>query len=208
MVDNAALEAANKQRLETPLSVMFCPTRRAAVVSAASPTDWIKTPHLCAMLDVLAKVDYAANGGEHYNWFGGGPGDLPSGASYFAATSGTGQGIIASAGTCTGIIYCHTQYKFTDIEDGLSNTFALGEKSIDPDYYDNSYSLGDDQGPFVADERDSYRAVIDAWGNYMPPAQDTPGYDQTFGFGMLTPTGSTSCFATVPCGSSITASPR
>jgi hypothetical protein len=189
-VNNAALQAANKQRLETPLNAFFCPTRRAPVVSACSPTAWIRTPILCAELSVLAKCDYAGNGGENYNWFGYGPGDLGSAGSYFSQSSSTGQAILASAKACTGVIYCHTQYKVTDVEDGLSNTFALGEKYIDPDYYDNAYSLGDDQGPFVADERDAYRAA--AWdllgpagtgGNWMPPAQDQSGIDNTFGFG-------------------------
>ena len=55
----------------------------------------------------------------------------------------------------------HNRFKFTDITDGLSNTFMIGEKSIDPDRYRTVISLGDDQGPFVADERDSYRAA--AW---------------------------------------------
>jgi prepilin-type N-terminal cleavage/methylation domain-containing protein len=184
-VDNTVLKAANKVRLQTPVSSFFCPTRRAPIAYPAPSGTWMATPYLCATLDVLGRIDYAANGGENFVWFGSGPSNLAGGddGSYF--TSAFAQ----NAKNCTGVIFCHTRYTFTDVSDGLANTLMIGEKSVDPDMYVSGLTLGDDQGPFVADERDSYRAA--AWdkepnalsANYMPPGPDTPGVDNTFGFG-------------------------
>jgi prepilin-type N-terminal cleavage/methylation domain-containing protein len=186
--DNAVLQAANKQRLETPLSVFYCPTRRPPIVCPPGP-GWIRTPILCATLDVLGQTDYAVNGGENFVWFGYGPNNLADAADYFSPTSTRGRDIGLRIRSHSGLVMVHNRFKFTDITDGLANTFMIGEKSVIPDWYATGQSYGDDQGPFIADERDSYRAA--AWdsgsgsltSNLMPPAQDTPGVDNTFGFG-------------------------
>jgi prepilin-type N-terminal cleavage/methylation domain-containing protein len=53
---------SNKQRLSTPLSCLYCPSRRGAgnypFVAA--------TPNLCSPLNKGNRNDYAANAGEHY----------------------------------------------------------------------------------------------------------------------------------------------
>jgi prepilin-type N-terminal cleavage/methylation domain-containing protein len=179
--DNAVLQAANKQRLETSLNVLICPTRRQALAyPVAYPGFFIGQPYLCGSLAVGGRTDYAANGGE--NWCGFGPG--PAGLAGLSAYG------FPSPKPSTGIMMVHHRFNFTDITDGLSNTLMVGEKAIGPDWYVNGASLGDDQGPFVADERDSYRAA--AWdvldppnttGSAMLPYQDTPGDDNTYGFG-------------------------
>jgi prepilin-type N-terminal cleavage/methylation domain-containing protein len=196
--NNGALQTANKQRLQTPLSVMYCPTRRAPVAYPAPTGTWMATPILCGTLDVLGRVDYAANGGECYvGFYSAGPASLDAGAvsGYFTGASSSAQGIASCIKNCSGILMAHNRFTFTDITDGLANTFMLGEKSVNPDVYIFSsagagISLGDDQGPFVADERDSYRAA--AWdelqppnktGSLMPPQPDTPGVDDSYGFG-------------------------
>jgi prepilin-type N-terminal cleavage/methylation domain-containing protein len=169
------LLASNKQRLETPLSFLNCPTRRQAL---AYPVDvaisYVTKPILCSTLTVGARSDYAANGGENWVSFGSGPNNLADGAS---------ASVFPSARDCTGIIMSHNRFKFTDVEDGTSNTFMIGEKYIGPDWYLNGVSLGDDQGPYVSDDRDTSRAAQDYWGAYMQPTQDTAGWDNTFGFG-------------------------
>jgi hypothetical protein len=166
--------------LETPLAVYFCPARRAPIAWAAPAGTWMATPTLCATLTVLGRVDYAVNGGENMVWFGSGPGSLAAAGTYAFPT----------AKANTGIMMVHNRFKFTDIDDGLSNTFMLGEKYVIPDCYTTGLTLGDDQGPFVADERDSYRAAAfdivtppNTSGNLNPPVQDTPGFDDAYGFG-------------------------
>jgi prepilin-type N-terminal cleavage/methylation domain-containing protein/prepilin-type processing-associated H-X9-DG protein len=187
--NNAALQAANKTRLETPLSVMYCPTRRAPLATTPGP-GWIQAPNLCGTLQVLGKTDFAVNGGENFVWFGTtSTSDLVGASAYFSLSTATGRDVAARIKSHTGIVMIHNRFKFADITDGLAYTFMIGEKFIDADNYEDGTDLGDDQGPFVADERDSYRAA--AWdvippnttGSVMRPMQDTPGFDNTFGFG-------------------------
>jgi prepilin-type N-terminal cleavage/methylation domain-containing protein len=188
LVNNQVLQDANNLRLSTPLTVLYCPSRREAIAYPAPAGTWMASPQLCTdPLTVLGKVDYAANGGENWTAFGSGPADLQSGSdgSYFTTAFAKG-----TAGICTGVVMVHNRYKFTDITDGLSNTLMIGEKAVCPDYYTSGLTLGDDQGPFVSDERDTYRAAAwnvlrdeDPLGGAMLPYQDTPGSDNTFGFG-------------------------
>jgi prepilin-type N-terminal cleavage/methylation domain-containing protein len=170
----------NVQRLATPLSCLNCPTRRPALAYAVCPNIWfVLKPILSGQLTVGSRCDYAVNGGENWVSLWPGPANLAALSTY----------TFPSPANNTGIVMCHNRFKFTDITDGLSNTFMVGEKSVGPDWYDNGVSLGDDQGPYVADERDSYRAA--AWDcepnctpqNLMPPQPDTSGVDDTFGFG-------------------------
>jgi prepilin-type N-terminal cleavage/methylation domain-containing protein len=49
----------NKMRLESPVSLFYCPTRRAAISYPIT-----RPPALCATLSEGGKTDYAANGGE------------------------------------------------------------------------------------------------------------------------------------------------
>ena len=83
----------------------------------------------------------------------------------------------------------HNVYKMRQITDGTSTTYMLGEKSVNPRYYidPGPDTLGDDQGPFIADERDSARYTNLA--NY--PISDSeatkedrdPNFDITWRFG-------------------------
>ncbi len=157
--NNSVLQAANVQRFKTPLSVLTCPTRRKAInYPVAYPGFFIGQPILCGPLDVDSRCCYAVNGGENWVSFGPGPASLSAVGSY----------VFPSPKDNTGIVMVHNRFKFTDIEDGLSNTFMIGEKSINPDWYTTGETLGDDQGPFVADERDSTARLR---GMYWPPAK-------------------------------------
>ena len=168
---------ANKQRLQTPLTVLYCPSRRRAMnYPVAVDIDFVKKPILCETLTLGCRNDYAANAGENVVGFGAGPGDL--------ATGNSGNGFPSPAGA-TGIVFPHTVITFADIRDGSSNTYLIGEKFLNPDQYLTGTSYGDDQGPFVADERDSVRwgAYGSGTSNYLAPAQDRAGVDNTWGFG-------------------------
>ena len=204
----------NVQRLGTPLAAFNCPTRRPALAYAVSGNIWyVQKPYLCNTLSVGSRCDYAANGGENLVGFCSGPSSLAGAASYFSLAVDSGS-VIARVKACTGIMMCHNRFKFSDVDDGLSNTFMIGEKSVGPDWYTNGVSVGDDQGPYVSDDRDSYRAAAYdlepncTTANYLVPEQDQPGFDNTYAFGTPTPTGCISRFAMVRCGSSVTTSTR
>ncbi len=72
-----------------------------------------------------------------------------------------------------------------DVKDGLSHTYMIGEKYIDLNMTKTGQSWGDDQGPFVSDDRDIVRWA--AWGemgdpsdpdNYFRPHRDARGNPQ------------------------------
>jgi len=183
---SAILLEANKQRLQTPLSVHYCPTRRAATVYPVNPQlPYVKQPILCLPLDVGSRSDYAANGGEKYNsptptpnW-GPGPDNLAEGETVYSFPKPI---------EWTGIVFPRHLYTFRDVKDGLAYTYMYGEKYVNPDVYYTGTSYGDDQGPFIADDRDTLR-VAERFTVYYHPAQDTPGVDNTFGFGSAHATG-------------------
>jgi hypothetical protein len=61
--------------------------------------------------------------------------------------------------------------------------YLIGEKYIDPNHYVDGESIGDNQGPYVGDDRDSTRwADID-----LPPVQDTANADFVSSFGSAHP---------------------
>ncbi|MCC6124277.1 MAG: DUF1559 domain-containing protein [Pirellulales bacterium] len=176
MTDTRLLQG-NKMLLESPLSTLYCPTRRAplAYSVAGSTINFIHTPKICATLTVSARTDYAGNSGDViYSTFGSGPSGLPPTGYSFPDPK-----------NCSGVIFVHCQFKLVDILDGTSKTYLAAEKFINPDLIGSCRDLGDDQGPYVADERDTVR-----WGSWSPssadylaPRRDRSGYDGSWTFG-------------------------
>jgi prepilin-type N-terminal cleavage/methylation domain-containing protein/prepilin-type processing-associated H-X9-DG protein len=118
-----------------PITVANCPSRRASITYGLGPyyntNTWaggnINKP------SGLGKSDYAVNaGGTTWQW------------SWDAAV----------LGRHTGISYAHSMVKIAEITDGTSNTYALGEKYLNPDGYvpvDGVYSCyGDNASMFSA----------------------------------------------------------
>lgn len=165
----------NVQRLGTSVSTFMCPTRRGSQSYTVDPTyPIVVLPILCNPLTLGARNDFVINGGEDKIFFQFGPTDLASGDN--------GTYPFPSAALFTGISFVRSKYGMRDMVDGSSQIYLAGEKSVDPTRYDNGTSLGDDQGPYVSDERDSIRwARVN--GSNLPPHQDISGVDNTWGFG-------------------------
>jgi hypothetical protein len=67
-----------------------------------------------------------------------------------------------------GIIYQRSHVTPSQVEDGLSKTYLIGEKFMDPDHYETGESQGDDQSMYVGFDRDNCRS-----GHFFhPPMQD------------------------------------
>ena len=175
---NSTLLDANQQRMQTPISILYCPTRRPATNYPIGCTvSYVLKPILCSSLTVSARTDYAANGGEIELIFGPGPDNLAGGENgtyTFPSTSGS-----------TGIVFVHNQFSLSNVRDGSSNTYLINEKSVDPDQYATGTSNGDDQGPFLSDDRDSVRfgALTATSDGYLAPLPDRAGFDNNFSFG-------------------------
>jgi prepilin-type N-terminal cleavage/methylation domain-containing protein len=160
----------NKKRLETPVSVFYCPTRRTC---KNYPIDdnhaFVRTPNLCARLDVGCRADYCFNAGECY------------GASYNA--SGGASPYLYDTKKLNGIIWTRSAYKWKDITDGTSKTYLIVEKYVGLDYIEMGNSWGDDEGPFVSDDSDIIRFAafsMNASSPGDPIALGPLGYSTTY----------------------------
>ena len=137
-------------------------------------TIWfVREPLLCATLTEIALSDYAANGGTAVGSWGGGPstlahGDKPKGT--VGAYKWPSESVLF-----TGIMTAHDFIALQDITDGTSHTYMVGEKHVWPAEYDSAgpRDVGDDQGIYNSDERDTVRYAL------VVPRQDelTAGYN-------------------------------
>jgi len=186
--------AAGALRIQQPLTCMNCPTRRSPINYPVS-TYWFggNVAWLGASsVSVCARSDYAACVGDYGDdQWGGGPGDFPSEAAFFASTS-----VIQIQKAMTGISYGGSQVTAAMVTDGLSNTYLLGEKYLDPDYYYSGDDGSDNETMFIGYDNDIGRTAYCPVpcpvplppGTYVAtPMQDTSGNSDGLRFGSAHP---------------------
>jgi len=185
----SAKATAASTMLSTPLAVLNCPSRRQL---ALYPT-WETSSSLSsdsafgagAMPTTVAKTDYACNGGDAFidpSVFGGPQGP----ATYAAGTSTAAQTNWQTIGnTATGVMYAGSQISMGLITDGASNTYLLGEKSLNVDAYLAGTDQGDNENAYMGDNGDICR-----WGGPNNSlAQDAPGVATWQSYGSAHPSG-------------------
>lgn len=181
-------KAALGQMVATSIAVFYCPTRRAAqpYPMGARPYPNLDQP------ERAAKTDYAANMGGEYAFVGMntdvGPPTIAAAETYKWLFSGALR--ISQIRTkypnfngLTGVIFQRSEIKFSQITDGTTHTYLLGEKNLDPNHYDDGVPGNDDQSMYNGHDRDNLRAAF-SWypGPEVGPPQcpavpDTPGTD-------------------------------
>jgi len=178
---------AMKTLYETPCTAWSCPSRRDAVAYPLAPgsISCIVEPFLCDPLTNQIRTDFAANAGDvQIDW--------PPGPTTLAAGD-SGSYNFGSSKDGTGIIAAHFLFRLSEIADGTSHTYLVGEKYVDPNAYDGAVNdKGDNQGPYTADDQDSVRVVAASGAtlaSIYPPMQDTPGYYDPNRFGSAHPGG-------------------
>lgn len=180
LTDAAAKGDAAVTRLQTPLSVFTCPTRRGATLwpldagknprplnVVAVPTDVVRRPA------TVARGDYAANMGSgtfptnRYR-SGGSPATVAEGdASPEAAWQ-------ADYGPPTdGLVFRRSRVRLKEITDGSSGTYLVGEKYVNPVGLALGTSDDDDQCLFSGHDRDVLRVGLG------PPCRDRAGFEPT-----------------------------
>ena len=217
----AALDAGT-QRIVTPVKCFYCPTRRPAAVYPwpASYTWWTFGTNFNAPSSTHAlavRCDYCMCGGEYWTYaawpnavqdpYGGplptlsprgylyvdGPGynDAHLVATTMALSPYWPAGVPGPA-RANGVSFALSMIKASDITDGLSNTYLLGEKNLCPDAYENGNDGGDIGCALEGFHYETHRFANDyshcqncsVWRSPPGPAPDTPGdytHDMSFG---------------------------
>lgn len=159
--------ALNAQRIRQPLPMFNCPSRRSPLA------------YPCGMsfLDAgapgsAARMDYAANaGGQAANEIFAGPPDIATGLN-------PSYGWSSTAGF-TGLSFQRSKIKTRDVTDGLSNTYMVGEKYLNPNNYTNGADGGDNETEYTGFNNDNFRT------GFSPPVPDTMGVTLTQQFGSI-----------------------
>jgi prepilin-type processing-associated H-X9-DG protein len=80
-----------------------------------------------------------------------------------------------------GVIYRRSEVKLSDITAGVSNTYLLGEKYLDPNKYGSGTDPADNETLYSGFNNDINRCTA------TPPLLDTPGKGDKFSFGSAHP---------------------
>jgi prepilin-type N-terminal cleavage/methylation domain-containing protein/prepilin-type processing-associated H-X9-DG protein len=179
----AAKKVALRQAGQVALSVLHCPTRRPAIVYPGTQ-DLYNVASYAGV--ATARTDYAANSGTlGPNWWDDGFGSSTGDATLFDQPGF--QWPRSIAGNCNGIMATLSMVRIADISDGVSATYLLGEKVMDPDQY-----LGGSQGTDNNVIYEGFDWDINRWSlwngsttspTYSLPFQDMPGNQDFYNFG-------------------------
>ncbi len=177
---------ALQQMIQTPLVVFNCPTRRGTALFPQAHLGGVWSNGF-SVPDRLFRGDYAINVGDSVPMVScyPGPASLAEGDGYTAAQW---QQALNTSGY-TGISFVRSEITVAQVSDGLSKTYLLGEKSLDPDYYLTGDDNGDDSCPFTGQQDDSVRScgylisTSPPTYAYYPPTQDAPGVSLYNSFG-------------------------
>ena len=191
LADAEAKADAALVRLQTPVPTFTCPTRRGPTTwpfdagkntrplnVATVPTDAVRRPA------AVARGDYAANMGSgtfptnRYR-SGGSPSKTAEGD---AMTDDQWQA--AYGPPPDGLVFRRSRVRLKDVSDGVSGTYLLGEKYVNPAGMAAGTSDDDDQCLFSGHDRDVLRVGLDS------PQQDRRGFDPpSIAFGSSHPGG-------------------
>ena len=172
--------------LASPINIINCPSVRPArpypaenSQAAANPPNSL-SPRAASGGTGCGRSDYAVCAGDLWTEFGGGPGN------YIAAKNATwlsdgkmGAGLfngLAMRDMMSGISYERSHVKISQIVDGTSKTYMVGEKFITNDNYDTGADPGDNETWCTGFNNDNFR-VTGAWNGTaiigLPPLQHT-----------------------------------
>ena len=175
----SAKSAALVQLITTPLETFYCPSRRPVGLYANGGGSGQVN---CGNAPMVLRIDYAGNGGDNNNV------DATQSRQPSSLSQGLTSSFWANYQQNTGVCLAHAELRTAAITDGLSNTYLLGEKYLDPDLYTTGTDDGDNENAYTGLNWDLTRtAANSAPGSttysYTPPARDTPGLVNFWNFG-------------------------
>jgi hypothetical protein len=162
---------AVKQRSQTAVSFLNCPSRRAAKAYHDGSTYRLSAGNVTP--GQSGRTDYAANcGDQKRNEIFGGPGSIGEGDNPGYSWPDTTQE--------NGICYQRSDVSFGDIKDGTTNTYRVGEKYLSPSSYTTGTDAADNENMYVGYDNDIYRSSHPDFG---APMQDRIGVANVYVYG-------------------------
>jgi prepilin-type N-terminal cleavage/methylation domain-containing protein len=170
----AAKKDAIGKMMSTPVGTFICPTRRPA---RAYPGGAAVNGGSAGML--VAKTDYAANAGSVIHPARSNPSSFDWAPGGGNTTVEIAIGVLNKGTTykwpnpdwCNGIMCETVGIKYRQITDGTAHTLMLGEKYLNPDFYETGTDLCDNEAITIGWNYDSSRfTLVD-----VPPQQDRRG---------------------------------
>jgi prepilin-type N-terminal cleavage/methylation domain-containing protein len=168
---------ASAQRIQTPLAMQQCPTRRRARPYAINPNcPSCAQPYNASRVTQVARSDYAANCGDPaQGWEINGPETLAAGDKM------TALGTWPDMKDRTGICFMRSEIRVGDVLDGASNTYLIGEKYLNVDSYENGSDGADNENMYCGFNNDNHRTT--RVRPVQVVLQDRSGLEDPFSFG-------------------------
>lgn len=174
-----------RERDALTVDLLNCPTRRPA---QPYPNDKGHKPVNARRSPLHARSDYAGNAGDiRYLEACIKIIEFKSDAEAVLATSGWPPKLSWT----TGVVHSGTTIPLRSITDGLSNTYALGERYINANNYGDGFEPGNDWSMWTGYQNDIVRSTYHYRQDEEDrvPVQDTPGLDFEDRFGSAHPGG-------------------
>jgi len=184
---SAARKLLAYQMCQTALPALCCPTRRGPVLHPVQANNYSQLQNATLPQNATwFSADYAANGGSYQVSFtnppsSSGPTSWAQGSQWcdILANPPPSGSPFADTTNTNGVCTQRSRVKMADITDGTTNTYLVGEKYLDPDFYFTGNDWGDDQCAFAGDLADDVCRYTgkDSPPNVvtLPPFPDTPG---------------------------------
>lgn len=188
----------NKQAfVQTIVPGFNCPSRRGArLYPVLAGLPWA---NLGVEVPQQGKADYAANYGDAQTVSDSAIYGNPTSSScpctlYAASPKSVAEGQSSTfkwpdTSRITGIVFVRSSVRVKDVTDGLSKTYAVGEKYLNPDKYEDGQDGGDDWSIFIGHQDDTLRTTHFNANLDCSPLQDRGGVQGAFCFGSAHPGG-------------------
>jgi prepilin-type N-terminal cleavage/methylation domain-containing protein/prepilin-type processing-associated H-X9-DG protein len=171
------------ERESMAIDTLNCPTRRPAVPYPNNGWE----PRNAKVNELHARSDYAANAGADNKSI---QSACFSGPLHITMLEDFKKRF-PTADQYSGISHCHSIIKSAQVTDGLSNTYAVGERYLDPEHYETGDLASNDWSMYTGIQNDTYRSTYYniQLQSVLKPELDTPKLDLNENFGSSHPGG-------------------